>query len=100
MEPNTEIDIWKNYITWRHDLKDKIFNITHISKPDSLQLHGNLIYQIIMTRLHYYRVPKPLPEFNDIEGMAHYWKKYYNTNKGKGTILEFIENYSKYVIED
>jgi hypothetical protein len=29
--------------------------------------------------------------------MAHYWKKYYNTEKGKGTVEGFVESYDELV---
>ena len=50
-----------------------------------------------MCRVHYYRVSEALPEENDIEGMARYWKKYYNTPLGAGTEEEFIHNYKEYM---
>ena len=44
-----------------------------------------------MCRLKYLIVPKKLE--NTVEGMAHYWKKYYNSDFGKGEPEEFIEKY-------
>jgi len=38
-----------------------------------------------------------LPNAEDIEGLAHYWKKYYNTVYGSGKVEEFVNNYKKYV---
>jgi len=29
--------------------------------------------------------------------MARYWKKHYNTRLGKGSEMEFIENFTRYV---
>ena len=37
------------------------------------------------------RVPKKLPKASDLEGQAKYWKTFYNTIKGKGTIEHFME---------
>ena len=42
-------------------------------------------------------MPEKLPNSYDIEGLAKYWKKYYNTEGGKGTVEKFIEKYEKYV---
>ena len=50
-----------------------------------------------MTRIHYLRVPEKLPEANDVEGLARYWKKYYNTSAGKGTEKDFMLKYQMYV---
>ena len=44
-----------------------------------------------MCRLKYKRVPKKLPK--TVEGMANYWKKYFNSDLGKGDLREFIERY-------
>lgn len=59
----------------------------------SLTLH-NIAFAIAMARVLYFRVPKKLPSEDDIEGMAKYWKKYYNTPLGKGTEEKFIEAYN------
>lgn len=47
----------------------------------------NIALQIAMCRLHYRRVPQALP--NNIEEQAAYWKKHYNTYKGKGSTTHF-----------
>jgi hypothetical protein len=54
-------------------------------------LETNISYAIIMCRLKYRRVPKKLPK--TVEERAHYWKKYYNSDLGKGDPEEFIEKY-------
>jgi|TARA_R100001443_G_C3318845_1_gene169551 hypothetical protein len=54
-------------------------------------LETNIAYALIMCRLKYRRVPKKLPK--TVEGMAHYWKKYFNSDLGKGDPEEFIEKY-------
>ena len=52
---------------------------------------------IITCRLRYYVVPKPLPDADDIPALAAYWKQWYNSPRGAGTIEEFIKNYRKYL---
>ena len=54
-------------------------------------LEINISYAIIMCRLKYRRVPKKLPK--TVEEMSNYWKKYYNSDLGKGNPKEFIERY-------
>ena len=102
MEPATERDIWSNYLAYREketNIIEYLVSITGADGKYSLDLEGNLIYQIAMARLHYRRVKEPLPLFDDINGLARYWKNHYNTIHGKGTIEEFIKNYYKYVIK-
>ena len=66
------------------------------SVPPTSALIYNLRFATLMTRLHYWRRPEPLPAPTDIEGLAKYWKKFYNTEKGKGTVEEFISNYHRF----
>lgn len=68
------------------------FQIRHLDNCD--EMHGNLYYATIMCRVHYWRCPQKLPLANDIPGLANYWKKYYNTYLGSGTVEEFIRNYN------
>lgn len=57
---------------------------------EALTWHDRLA--VCMTRYHYKRVTEPLPDVNDLVGMAKYWKKYYNTFKGAGTHEKFIKD--------
>ncbi len=98
MEPATEHDIWNNYLIYKPKLADLICQITG-HKQSGSHLEWDLAYQIIMCRLHYRRVKEALPEPDDINGLAKYWKVFYNTKNGKGTSDEFIENYKKYIGE-
>lgn len=50
---------------------------------------------IIYCRLFLKLIPEEIP--SDVEGMAKYWKKYYNTVLGKGKVEDFIKKYNKYV---
>ena len=49
-----------------------------------------------MARIHYLRVPEKLPD--NLIGYSRYWKKYYNTEQGKGTEEEFVKNYNMYIL--
>jgi hypothetical protein len=60
---------------------------------NSERLVYDLKYATIMCRLHYYRKSEPLPDADDVEGLARYWKIWYNSVKGKGTVAEFVKNY-------
>ena len=100
MEPASESDIWDNYLTFKPDLESLIDSVSLLDPTASEQfdLKANLIYQIAMARIHYLRVAESLPSKDDTKAMAQYWKKYYNTYKGKGTVEEAIFNYKKYAI--
>ena len=102
MEPETHDDIWRNYLDYRPQTQEALFSVMSCEAHDSAQIHGvppadelisNLKYATLMCRLHYRRVPKPLPKANDINGLAEYWKEHYNTYKGAGSVSEFIHNF-------
>lgn len=50
---------------------------------------------IIFTALFYRLVPKKFPI--ELEEQATYWKKYYNTVHGAGTIDHYLKSYNKFV---
>lgn len=64
---------------------------------DCIEMQGNLYYATIMCRVHYWRSPATLPPATDIAGLGNYWKKYYNTYLGKGTVEEFVRNYNRLI---
>jgi len=99
MEPDTEKDIWQNYLAYRESEIEKLHLIAGVTGPGGFHLWGNLIYQIMMARYHYRRQPGALPDADDIQGLAQYWKEYYNTFMGRGTVEEFIRNYKHFIGE-
>lgn len=93
MEPETHDDLWKNYLPSQPNLIAKILKF---SKSNPEELIWNLAYATAMTRVHYLRIREALPAASDIKGLGLYWKKYYNTQFGKGTVQEFVNNYGRY----
>jgi hypothetical protein len=55
-------------------------------------------FATIAARLRYLIVPEPLPPADDIEALARYWKRHYNTALGKGTVEGFIAAYQRHVV--
>ena len=92
MEPATHDDLWANYLQYRGKLAAAVMDI---GGPDALDLIHNLKYAVAMCRVHYRRVREPLPQAGDLKRQAAYWKKYYNTNLGKGTEEEYINSWRK-----
>ena len=97
MEPATEGDIWHNYLRFKPYIRHAIIKHTGIIGPDAAQMETNDHYAIIMCRVHYLRVREKLPPADDIRALAVYWKQYYNTPLGKGTIKKFMNDYRKYL---
>jgi hypothetical protein len=99
MEPETEHDIWHRWLLPRRpDLVALVKSICGATGPNPDRLRYDLIYNIIMCRLRYYRVPEPLPESHNVQALADYWKHHFNTCKGKGKPEEFVELYYKLVL--
>lgn len=102
IEPKTHNDIWNNFLNYKPELALKInqfyFHLEDKEIEINLNLTGNLPYQIAICRADYLREKEPLPSYNDITGLANYYKKYWNSFKGKATIEEAINNYKKYAL--
>lgn len=100
IEEDTHKDVLR-YLN-RHSnraLKDKCLSACFYDAPpsDDALIH-NLRYTTIIARLKYYMQPQKLPEWNDWEGMAAYYKKYYNTALG-ATPIEKAQAVFKRLIE-
>lgn len=98
IEPNTNKDMWENYLKFKPELVEKIKMVSGKDESCLLSLEGNIIYGICMARVYYLRVPTPLPNINMISAMAQYWKKHYNTYLGAGTIDKAIYAYESYAV--
>jgi len=91
MEPRTHDDIWENWLRHKLHIVEGLKRLM-IRDMDLLdQLHGNLYYAAAMCRIHYLRVPRPLPAANDWPAIAAYWKHHYNTRLGAGTVDGFLQ---------
>ena len=91
MEPDTAIDIWDNYVMYRPKYRDKLYALGFDEGALEFCLLSNIGLQAAFCRLHYRRVPSALPKSDDLKEQAKYWKIYYNSHLGKGTIKHFME---------
>lgn len=80
---------------WVQQKFENIYKTVKFRVPEAME--WDLRLAIIMCRLRYRVIAKPLPAADDIQGLAEYWKEFYNTKAGKGTVEEFITNYNRYV---
>ena len=104
VEAATAVDNLAHYLKHRPDLMKKcaeasMVDIKHWQNFDEKLwekiLEKNIAAGIVHARLKYWRVPKRMPSSH--EGQADYWKKYYNTEGGKGDPEEFVEACKKYL---
>ncbi len=96
IEPSTFKDIINNYLKYKPELMGKVMKSCGIVSFNPDDLVENKKLMICMTRVHYLRVSDPLPSHKDVWAMGEYWKQFFNTPKGKGTVSEFVKNYTKY----
>lgn len=96
MEPATHDDIWSNFLKYQTSLAQKIKSLLSSANANAhLELEKNDKYACAMARAHYLRAPEALPEAGDIKGMAGYWKQYYNTPLGAGTVSKYVTTWQK-----
>lgn len=95
MEPATLFDLHDHFLKFRPEMREKLdqFQITALLISENLIM--NLAYVTAAARLQYYRAPEEIPR--GIQGQADYWKKYWNTEQGKGTPEQYITHYKYYV---
>ena len=103
IEPWVGVSTCNDYLKFRESLMKQVAEVCFLDWKYFLEpkeeewryiLTTNIAAQIVFCRLHYRRVPKPLPR--TLEEQASQWKQYYNTAKGKGTPEHFMEIVSKY----
>lgn len=98
MEEATAKDVWLRYLAFRPHRRAHLYNICGVpSYGNNHAMLCNLRYAIGMARLHYRRVPEPFPDADNVLGMAKYWKEYWNTYHGKGTVEQYIKNWNRYI---
>lgn len=98
MEPNTYSDIWVNYIRNRNQLATLMalhFGCSRV--PEVERLIYDLHFATAMSRIHYLRMPGKLPDAKDTDGIWDYYKKYYNTEKGKAKKEDSIKKYQDFI---
>jgi hypothetical protein len=97
MEPATHDDCWSNYLYYRAPLAAKIEALLQGAPISASAMVANLPYAIGMARIRLLRAPEPFPIAGDIEGYAAYWKQWWNTPQGAGTIQEFLDNWQRFI---
>lgn len=97
IEEATYNDVWR-YLAGKYELGESILEACNCDQmPEFEQIGWDLRLATLVCRVKYWMIPEALPSYNDVDGLAAYWKKYYNTEAGKGTKEEFINNYERHV---
>jgi hypothetical protein len=95
MEMATHNDIFNNYLKYRSTLRNAVLQLKSDPQGDAEnELTDNDAYAVAMARVLYKRAPKALPDAGNVEGMAAYWKQYYNTPLGAGTVNQYVTSWT------
>ena len=66
-----------------------------IRKLVHTDLANDPLLSFIFCRLHYRLRPEPIP--SSLRGRAEYWKQFYNSMAGKGTVQHYLDNANTYL---
>jgi len=91
VEPATIQDVWENYVFYRPEIKTDLYALGFDDGDMKHSVMSNIGLQVAFARLQYRRFKDPLPAADDKQAQAAYWKKFYNTELGRGTIEHFLE---------
>lgn len=90
MEPATHDSIWNDYLVSRPALRAGVLGLVVPTYPKDEQLIYNAIYAAAMCRIKYLWDKQMLPNESDLEGLAAYYKRVYNTPLGAGSAERFM----------
>jgi len=98
MEPETYNDIWQNYLRNKTSLTMILFSNFDVNfQPSPDRLIYDLRFATAMTAIFYKRIKEKLPAANDVDAIWDYYKRHYNTVKGKAQKEESIKKYHQFM---
>lgn len=77
----------------RPHLLDAMGMFGPVGEHDPLMMVVSPQYAVAAARMNLLRFPERLPEADDLDGLARYAKKYWNTYKGKATEADYKNAY-------
>jgi len=105
MEPATLADLWANWLFYRPAQAQWLRAAgpavvlgaegKGIDPAAAINLFSPL-YATVAARLHYMRDPEPLPDAEDLESLARYYKRVWNTHLGKASEQDFVDAVQRY----
>ena len=97
MEPATHEDVWNTVLSRRIDVLYKILAAGKFAfKPAADLLTTNPLYATYLARVYYSRFKEPLPDADDVKGLAAYYKKYWATEASKASVSSAVEKYNRF----
>jgi hypothetical protein len=96
MEPRSFNDLMLWVTTKKKWIKSYLDPMRNSLWGWEIDMKANIPFQIVVARVYYLRVPEQFPPPEDVEAMARYYKKYWNTHLGAATVEEAMKNYARY----
>lgn len=93
----TARDILSRYLPKHPSLRSKLLSFYDAEHNLHWNITENVRFQIGLARIIYHQAHVSLPHARDINGLATFWKKYYNTRLGKGKARYFAQIYTQYL---
>jgi len=98
IEPSTYGDVVDRYLVDVRPAWRPLIDGLVLPTGEALdQLVWNPALGCAVARFKYYMAPEPLPAADDIDALAGYWKRYFNTAAGAGTVDNFLADWRRYV---
>lgn len=88
LELGTAVDIWENFVIYRKPYVAFLYKLGLVEKELTFSVLTNIAVAIAFCRIYYRRKPGAIP--GTMPGRAAYWKQYYNTAGGAGTVDHYI----------
>lgn len=84
INPVTHLNVWDKYLVQDPDLASKVRGLasqrSFLENPHR-ELTTNLAYATAIAWMIYQRCERPLPELEDADAMARYWKRHFHNGK-------------------
>lgn len=103
-EPARLEDLHDNYIAGHHAIAVGFVALVRSCGAEdedpeaALEQSDRYAAGICALQYHRHALSFPLPAAGDLAGQADYWKRFYNSRDGKGTIEEFKADAARYVL--
>ena len=91
VQKGTYLDNQVNFLDFKNEFNHYWVLLKKIHIASYPSMASDCVFACYMGAITVYRAPASLPQYNDIEGMANYWKTYYNTSQGAGSIEDAFQ---------
>lgn len=100
IEPATLADLYASYLDYRSAKRATLDKHLPDGMTPLYALEHDDAYAVACARMIYARVSAPLPDVDDEDGLAVYWKQHYNTLLGRGTEEKYLDDWNRYKLKD